>query len=213
MNIRKIFLSAVCGLAASNAAFAATQVTSKTYVDAQDATKADLTATDATGGQVAIVDVNGQYVRSATALGDLSTDSEVAAAIATAVTNVESTINTTIAGVETDIDAKADKATTGTSGNLLQLTSDGNYADAGLVAANVVTTDNLEYVLDDQVELKNNKVSRIYESTAATMYPSVGALRQYTLPVPPAECASVQCVLSATPGGVPYWDKVILPTS
>jgi hypothetical protein len=122
MNIKKIFLPIAFGLAPlmANAA----QIASTNYVDTAVATKANTQGAGAV--EVATVDAAGQYIRSGVVMSDVATT-----------TNVNTIVNNALDAI--DLSDKADKATTGDEGNLLELTLDGNYADAGVSATDVST--------------------------------------------------------------------------
>lgn len=98
----------VMTVAGANAA-----VTSKTYVDAQDALKANRLENGA-DGVVATVNAAGQYVRSTISLADLDA----------------------AAG---DVTGKADKVSGATNGNIAGLDATGNLTDSGVSATTIAT--------------------------------------------------------------------------
>ncbi len=240
------------------------------YVDNAVAPKANLQGAGAV--EVATVNAAGQYIRSGTALADLATTANVntivEGSIETAITNITQAL-------EVDLDGKADKIVPSAAGNIAGLDATGNLMDSGVLASDILVTDDLQpvwenltqieddaaasdlyfreeirknseldsvirdlivnqedangdgvrdgevYVVRDRLdkledgvdgaELVTNRVDAITDSTSATAYPSVAAIREYVLPAPPAECSSQQCVLSVNPGGEPYWEIVTFP--
>ena len=123
----------------------------------------------ATAGHVAIMTSDGQIADGAIALGDLATDAELAEAIAPLATKQEladekAALNEAIQGVADDVAANLEEIgklktadqnlqvaingkvakVNGVVGNVVAFADDGEIADTGIVAANVVEVSELE---------------------------------------------------------------------
>lgn len=123
----------------------------------------------ATAGHVAIMTADGQIADGAIALGDLATDAELAEAIAPLATKAEladekAALNEAIQGVADDVAANLEEIgklktadqnlqvaingkvakVNGVVGNVVAFAADGEIADTGIAAANVVEVSELE---------------------------------------------------------------------